>query len=270
MRAVIDVTKEELKNTSADRVLLTSSEFTPAEATSGVSVYGGEQLSPDTIFEQIINKGVEIKAIEIPSSLVTCLAGNDPQEIMYSALFAAMSSGEEISFIPTRTNELTNELKAKILKRAVELIPIEELYPNHPWSTHGEESLAAAYHTISAHLIKLKDYDGALEALSVSDRFEDSPRSLALRGVIAREKGETLAAVANMVSSLQQYEKRKVQTDNHYLSFTPKSFEDINSELKEGLDALNRKENETALTHFAKAVFQFDGFYKNQGLDELN
>ncbi|GEM_PF-5238367 len=270
MRAVIDVTKEEIKDTSAGRVLLTSSDFTPAETNTGVTVYGGENLSPETIFEQIISSGTEIKAIEIPKSLVSSLAGSEAQEILYSALFAAISSGEEITINPMRTNSLSNESKSKIIKRAVELIPIEELCPNHPWSTHGEESLAAAYHTISANLIKLDDYEGALEALSVSDRFEDSPRSLALRGVIAKQRGETLAAVANMVSSLQQYEKRKADTESHYLTFAPKSFEDINSELKEGLDALNRKENEAALTHFAKAVFQFDGFYKNQGIDKIN
>lgn len=67
-----------------------------------------------------------------------------------------------------------------------------------------------------------------------------------------------------MVSSLQQYETRK-NDDNksHYLSFKPNDLEVVNSKLHAGLEALNLRDNESALSYFAEAVFDFDPLDKD-------
>jgi tetratricopeptide (TPR) repeat protein len=164
----------------------------------------------------------------------------------------------------------TNTQKANILRHTINSLNIEELFPNHAWSVHGNECAAACYHTLSAQFIKLGDLDSALECLSLSDQLEDSPRSLALRGLIALGKGETLQAVANMVSSLQEYEKRKEDAEKaHYLTFTPRDLEKINTDLQSGLDALNKRDNSAALEFFSGAVFEFDSFYEDCGLSDI-
>lgn len=162
---------------------------------------------------------------------------------------------------------LGDALLSEMLRHAINSVNIEELFPNHAWPAHGNECAAACYHTLSAHFINLGDYDSALECLGLSDQLEDSPRSLALKGLIALNRGETLQAVANMVSSLQEYEKRKTNEDSeHYLTFIPKDLEKVNLDLKSGLEALNQRDNNSALNHFADAVFQFDSFFDDLGL----
>lgn len=284
MRAVIDVNnigQNQLTSisTSSSRMLLTEIGELASTSEQGVVVHttsaeAFENLSCDSILEMIASETpLSISAIEIPSSLSSSISGNTTQSIMFSALLAAMANGEEINIQSVNNSDKTISAaeRGEIIRIALKILNVEDLYPNHPWSTHEEESLAASYHTISALFIRIGDLDGALEVLALSDRFEDSPRSLALRGMISRKRGETLDAVANMVSSLQQYEKRKQEAEgSHYLSFNPTSFEEINAELKDGLEALNKRDNENALAHFAQAVFQFDGFYKQYGIDKMS
>ncbi len=162
---------------------------------------------------------------------------------------------------------ISQEIAARLLQSAVNTINIEELFPNHAWETHQEESAAACYHTLAAAFIRLNDFDTATQCLAFGDRLEDSPRSLALKGIIALNKGETLNAVANMVSSLQEYERRKMDSKEHYLSFMPKDLEQINTSLQSGLSALNERDNDTAVNFFANAVFNFDSFYSDCGLE---
>ncbi len=150
---------------------------------------------------------------------------------------------------------------------AVNSINIEELFPNHSWENHQEESAAACYHTLAARFITLRDYTTAQECLAYGDRLEDSPRSLALKGFIALKQGETLTAVANMVSSLQEYEKRKKDAGSHYLSFQPRDLEKINTSLESGLQELNKRNNSAAANHFVDAVLNFDSFFEESGLD---
>lgn len=164
-------------------------------------------------------------------------------------------------------SQLEENQLAECLRHVVTIFNIEDLFPNHPWQQHGNESAAACYHSLSAMFIRLNDAESALECLSLSDQLEDSPRSLALKGLIALNKGETLQAVANMVSSLQVYEKRKVDDTAHYLRFAPQNIEVINNNLQSGLEALNKRDNDTAIGHFSNAVFQFDSFYQEFGLD---
>lgn len=154
----------------------------------------------------------------------------------------------------------------RVLKTAIDSFNIEELFPTLAWRDFSSESAAAAYHSLAALFIRVGDLESANQCLSHSEQLEESPRYFALKGLIARERGETLGAVANMVSSLQCYEARKRQSEEHYLSFQPADLEDINSQLVEGLNALNRRDNETALAHFSRAVFQFDPFYIELGV----
>ena len=163
------------------------------------------------------------------------------------------------------------DLRAKLLNYVVNSCNIEDLFPQHEWDKYGEESAAASYHTLAALFYKLKDIEDAKECLSFSEKLEDSPRSLALRALIAMQDGESLGAVANLISSLQCYEARKKskETDIHYLSFEPKDLEAINSYLHRGLEALNKRKNDEAVHNFAAAVFDFDDFYKEVGVDSI-
>lgn len=163
---------------------------------------------------------------------------------------------------------LDNPALARCLNLAINSCNIEDLFPHHAWAQHGEESAAASYHTLAALFIRLNDTDSAMECLAFSDKLEDSPRSLALKGMIAMSRGETLGAVANIVSSLQQYEIRK-DANGHYLHFQPQDLEGINRSLRDGLSALNKRDNEAALKHFADAVFSFDTFFSETGITGL-
>jgi hypothetical protein len=164
---------------------------------------------------------------------------------------------------------LTNSQKANLLSYAISSANIEDLFPNYAWKDHEQESAAACFHTLAAHFIRLNDYKSAEECLSMSDQLEDSPRSLALRAMICKEQGQTLGAVANLVSSLQQYEDRKRNNENkHYFTFVPNDLEKINTNLQEGLSALNQQENDKAFGYFKNAVFNFDNFFQETGLDD--
>lgn len=179
-----------------------------------------------------------------------------------------LNSQVEISSFDISSNDckLSNERMASLLKLAVDNCNIEDLFPQHAWGEHQEESAAASYHSLAALFIRFGDSESALDCLKLGDEFEDSPRSLALKARIAFDRGETLGAVANLVSSLQQYELRKKNDGNHYLSFTPNNLERINSNLNAGLQALNKRNNEAALEHFAEAVNDFDTFYTEYGV----
>jgi len=162
---------------------------------------------------------------------------------------------------------LSSSQCADLLRYALAVINIEDLFPQHSWEEYPEESAAACYHSLAAKFIALGELPTARECLLQSDQLEDSPRSLALKGIIAMHEGEVLSAVANMVSSLQEYERRKGGESTHYLSFTPSNLEVINSRLQSGLSALNEQQNDKAAGFFTDAVFEFDGFYKESGLE---
>ncbi len=205
------------------------------------------------------------------------LRGTSVSEIAAEIMICAISQGEMISSAAQSLAfssemgsqiELSDATRSRLLRRAIETCNIEDLFPNHPWEKFQQESAAACYHSLAAMFVRLGDLQTAGECLNLSDSFEDSPRSLALKAIIAQQKGETLGAVANMVSSLQQYELRKKnESDAHYLSFSPNDLEVINENLKSGLAALNKRDNESALKHFSTAVFNFDSFYTQHGLN---
>jgi hypothetical protein len=76
------------------------------------------------------------------------------------------------------------------------------------------------------------------------------------------ERGETFGAIAKLIASLQEYEQGS-KTPYTRIS---ENVEHVNSELKQGLEALNAQDNTGALTHFVRAIREFDGFYKETGL----
>ena len=158
------------------------------------------------------------------------------------------------------------DVKATLMRRAIQNCNLEDLFPNHPWSSHENESAAACFHALAATFIRLGDMAGAAECLSMADKLEDSPRSLAMKGILAMQRGETLGAVANMVSSLKQYELRKRNDGTHYLHFMPNDMQVVTQRLTDGLSALNHHDNERALENFAHAVFDFDPFYNEHGI----
>ncbi len=202
------------------------------------------------------------------------IEGDSSREILAKLLVESSTNGEEVneSDITLKINasegsfSLTSEERARLLNFLVQGSYIEDLFPNNDWKTHGEESAALCYHNLAAIFIKLGALEFAIDCLNLGDRFEDSPRSLALKGIIAESKGQTLEGVARLVASLQQYELRKKSNSKHYVSFNPSDIEKINVSLQEGLEALNKRDNSSAMTHFREAVFNFDSFYQDWGL----
>jgi hypothetical protein len=148
---------------------------------------------------------------------------------------------------------------AQVLKHLMTSSNIEDLFPDHDWRNRGKQSAASAYHSLAALFLKWSDIASATECLQISDTLDDSPRSLALKGMISKLRGETLGAVAHMVSSLQQYELRK--QDSSEAAMQPKNMEMVDQKLRAGLAALNRRNNEAALECFTEAIFSFDPFF---------
>ncbi len=201
-------------------------------------------------------------------------------ELLTQALITSMGDGDDIRasssitpFISSATcrgiAELSDGSRANLLRSTVEAMNIEELFPQHAWREFSQESAAAAYHSLAALFLRFGDPDAAIQSLQCSERLEESPRFFALLGLIQQAQGETLGAVANFVSSLQCYEARKKDDGKHYLSFKPNNLEVINSQLVDGLNALNKRDNDRALTHFSEAVFNFDPFYAQYGVQSL-
>jgi hypothetical protein len=213
-------------------------------------------------------------------SLVSTSESENILELLTHAIIRAIADGDavrsstaaasiELSTAETITT-LSAAARARILSTAADAFTIEELFVNHDWSCFSQEAAAASYHSLAALFLKFGDTSSAIEALNCSERLEESPRYFALKGLIQQAKGETLGAVANLVSSLQCYESRKINDGKHYLTFKPENLEIINSRLVDGLDALNKRDNARALTHFSEAVFNFDPFYADHGVRSLS
>jgi hypothetical protein len=219
-------------------------------------------ISRKCLQERLDSLRIEASDELIPRCLIDALSQNEEIAILDMVDMTAEQLEEARSLCSIAPASLSS-----LLRNAVNSLNIEDLFPQHNWDDYAAESAAAGYHTISAQFIRLGDCPAALEAVALGDTLEDSPRSLALKGLIAQMQGETLQAVANMVSSLQEYEKRKRDTEQkHFISFAPENLEGIQSELRSGLEALNKRDNGSALLHFRSAVFQFDPFYTQMGL----
>ena len=166
---------------------------------------------------------------------------------------------------------LDNLIRSRMLRDLIQNANIEDLFPNNNWGAFSKESAAVSYHTLCAMFIKFNDLTTAKECLNLSQAFVDSPRSLALRGLIALEQNDDLGAVANMVSSLQLYEKRKKEINNmEKINSSKDNLNIIEDRLTQGLDALNKRDNHKAATIFADAVYNFDDFFEEQNIKKIN
>lgn len=199
-------------------------------------------------------------------------------EFLTHALIMSISDGDTVQFSSTispmidsklapELTTLSNKAKSRCLRAAVDGLNIEELFPSHNWGLFGRESAAASYHSLAAMFLRFDDPDSAAQCLNCSESLEESPRYFALQGLIHKAQGETLGAVANLVSSLQCYEARKDnQEGQHYLTFKPSNLEIIKSRMAQGLEALTRRDNVKAFESFSDAVFKFDSFYTEHGV----
>jgi hypothetical protein len=200
-------------------------------------------------------------------------------EVLAQALIRATAEGDSVRVLTSITplvkastaaaaSELSTAARARLLRSAIDALNVEELFPQHNWLTFSQESAAASYHSLAALFLRFSDPASAAECLSCSEQLEESPRYFALQGLIQEAQGETLGAVANLVSSLQCYESRKAKDGKHYLSFSPGNMEILKTRLAEGLDALNKRDNTRALQSFSEAVFTFDSFYAEHGVNK--
>lgn len=237
------------------------------------------EISIDSLIDAIAHQSSwPLIALDLPKALADrcdiadCQEGSIYLAVLLVAAITTHHTLQRFEGIETEDVAVSNgrDLKdldrARMMRTVVSNCNIEELFPDYAWKEWDKESAAAAYHSLAAHFIRLGDTESALECLGLSDQLEDSPRSLALKGLIAMKQGESLTAVANMVSSLQQYEIRKKEATQHYISFSPNDMSEINRRLNLGLKALNQRDNETAACHFAEAIFDFDRFYQEYGV----
>ncbi len=162
------------------------------------------------------------------------------------------------------SEQLTKDDRIFILKCIIELFNIEDIFPSLEWSSNPKQSAAHSYQLLASQFLLLGDNDAALECINISDQFMETARSYALRAVIASQKGETLAAVANMVTSLQQYEESApLGSLNDQIECS------VTSSLQDGLNALNDQNNQLALEKFTHAIAEYDPYFKEHRLLSL-
>jgi hypothetical protein len=160
--------------------------------------------------------------------------------------------------------------RARILHHLLLTYSIQELYPLLPWDTNQKEIGATCYQKLAAAFIKLADYRAAKECLHLSDSLLESPRSQGLKALISVAHGENLGAVANLITSLQQYEKYQlIHPGSDGFDFHPKDMNVLGSNLCSGLKALDHNDQRQAISYLARAICEFDSFYDEQNLQRL-
>jgi hypothetical protein len=256
-------------------------EHSIATLTSGGSEIHSLDLAPASLTSSLAKQDVWPLALLATSrSALLLVAQSNAEsitELLTQALIRALADGDSIIQAAAVTAtiggesadsllSLSPDARARCLNTALDAFNIEELFASHNWESYSNEAAAASYHSLAALFLTFGDTASAIQCLNCSEMLEESPRYFALKALIQQAKGETLGAVANLVSSLQCYESRKIDDGKHYLSFKPQNLEVINSSLVEGLNALNKRANEDALTHFSQAVFNFDPFYAEHGV----
>ena len=239
------------------------------------------EISPETIVQALNDECMWPLTCLATSRRALAGAWSDaiesPNELLLQALIKSIADGDSVRVIDAispaislaraeSTSRLSDAARARCLQVAVDSMNIEELFPNYNWALYSQESAATAFHTLSALFLRLGEPELAMECLACSEKLEESPRYFALQGFIHAAQGEKLGAVASLVSSLQCYETRKEEDKSHYLHFAPQNIEVVKTHLEQGLDALNRKDNDTALRSFSDAIYCFDDFYQDLGI----
>ncbi|MGI6681005.1 MAG: hypothetical protein ACOX3T_05965 [Bdellovibrionota bacterium] len=263
----VEFIKNNIKN--SDTILFCSNDCVEIDALTSadlVNLIKNESISIPNI---ICVKNSVLKSLSIDER-------RNFKEISLKLVFATVANC--VSTIVCTSDDISNceislddHMRAKILRELLKNVNIEDLFPNKDWENFAKESAAVSYHTLCAMFIKFNDLTTANECLNLCQVFVDSPRSLALRGLIALENNNYLDAVANIVSSLQLYEKRKSETNSiEKLNTKPDNLNIIEAKLTQGLDALNKRDNQKAATIFADAVYDFDNFFGEQDLIKIN
>lgn len=259
-------------------------EHTVYEPSIGSSTLELPEMSADSIVEAL--KHNSVWPLVCVATTRYALSATNPSgctsvtEYLAQTLIRSLSDGDAITVSATATplmspadaarlTELSNAQICRCLQAAADSLNIEELFPQHNWMSFSKESAAAAYHSLAALFLRFGDQNAASQCLECSQRLEDSPRYFALKGLMQRANGETLGAVANLVSSLQMYEERKASSAQHYITFTSGDLEAVQTRLTQGLNALSDKDNERAIEHFSQAVFNFDPFFAQHGVERI-
>ena len=239
-------------------------EFSPESIVAALRTFDAFPLLCMSTARQALSAMCSLPADSIVEVLTKTLIHSisDGDSVRISTKIAPLVSSETVEQWCT----MSNAAKARCLQLAIDGMNIEELFPRHNWKAFSEESAAASYHSLAALFLRFQDPDSAAQCLACSEKLEESPRYFALQGLIQQAQGETLGAVANLVSSLQCYEARKSADGKHYLNFKPSNLEVVKTRLAEGLDALNKRDNNRALASFSDAVFSFDSFYSEHGV----
>ena len=257
-------------------------EHTVYEPSTGASMIELPEISSDSIVESLKHNSVWpllcVATTRYALSATSPASCTSVAEYIAQTLIRAISDGDVVRASPTcnpvinpadaaRLADLSNAQMARCLHAAIDSLNIEELFPQHNWASFSKESAAAAYHSLAALFLRFGDQNASSQCLDCSQRLEESPRYFALKGLLQNASGETLGAVANLVSSLQMYEERKASSGSHYITFTPTDLDAVQTRLAQGLSALNAKDNSRAIEHFSEAVFNFDPFFAQHGVE---
>lgn len=153
--------------------------------------------------------------------------------------------------------------RAAVMKELLRISNIEELFQSVNWDSSSEipQKAADCYRELSTFFLRMGDAESALECVDLSESLHESPRSSVLRGIIAASRGDSLTAVANLVSSLQQYEETAAVEGKSVHRLSEQLEVDVTKTMKQGLKALNQKDNLKAFNFFASAISKYDDFF---------
>jgi hypothetical protein len=245
------------------------------------TVFGGAfQSAPTYAIPQLLTNNANL-----PHAISWYVGNNSAELNLMSPIALTTEAGKQIALAKkegtlraisvSAENNIDSRIRAKLLQGVVEGSAIEDLFPEFSWSDADKErDFEESALCLAAMFLKLQDLELAEACVDQAQSLNgESPRALTLKAMISKAYGETLGAVANLVNSLQQYEQQKAKgAAEGRTAASSLNIEVINYRLKEGLEALNQRNNDEALEKFASAVFAFDPFFERQGLslDKLN
>jgi hypothetical protein len=153
--------------------------------------------------------------------------------------------------------------RAAIMKELLTISNIEEIFHSVGWEVTSEIPPKAAhcYRELASFFLRMGDIGSATECIDIGESLYESPRSLALRAIIAATKGDSLTAVANLISSLQQYEETAASEGSSGQRLAEQVEVEVTRSMKQGLKALNQKDNLKAFSYFASAISKYDEFF---------
>jgi hypothetical protein len=158
---------------------------------------------------------------------------------------------------------LSNFERAATMKELLRISNIEEIFQSVGWDLPLDvpQKAAHCYRELSAFFLRMGDPGSATDCVDLSESLHESPRSTVLRGIISATKGDSLTAVANLVFSLQQYEQKAALQEDPTYRLSEQIEIEVTKTMKQGLKALNQKDNLKAFGLFASAISKYDDFF---------